>query len=176
MEPNKKSQLGEFLDTNINLITVLGIFNGLSIYSKSLADEYAKYAFGFIFTFLSILIVFEILRGTKNISMEAPLLFLLLGLTVSSLFLAYLILKEYFYAGHLLLIFLLVGTNFSLMVNWFNNSIFLDKLENKSVMKANVFKTFIAILVLIITISIWLLFLKVTAELFQYYPKKKIAY
>lgn len=49
----KKSQFVKFLNKNINLITILGIFNGLSIYSSSLEEESGAYIVGFVFTFLS---------------------------------------------------------------------------------------------------------------------------
>ena len=76
----RNPQFKNYLNENINLITILGIFNGLSIYSSTLEDSSGKYLLGFVFTLISILILRElILNIPKEEDLYLPIIAFMFG-------------------------------------------------------------------------------------------------
>lgn len=57
----KKSKLRKVFEKNTNLITVFGIFNAFIIFSQSIEIKELSLTFSFIFSILSIIVIWEII-------------------------------------------------------------------------------------------------------------------
>lgn len=161
----RNSQFGKYLNKNINLITILGIFNGLSIYSSSLEEESGAYIVGFVFTFLSVLVIRElILQIPKKEGLELPLLSLLLGTVAVWLSLIYILFKKYSSASSMTTSLLFIGWAMYFVIDALKNK-FFSKLKQTKPKVYNIVSVILFFATLIGALIIWGCFFEFVSNL-----------
>lgn len=174
--PKKDSQFSKYLNKNIDLITILGIFNGLTIYSSTLEESKGGYVIGFVFTFLSVLIIRElILKIPKKEGLEFPLISFLFSISFVWLSLIHLLFSRYQSLSSMTaLIMLTIGT---LVISY--NSIqksFLKKIESSYPKLYSLLSVILMLAIFSASIIFWSHIVEFVSNLFTPVIPKKISY
>jgi hypothetical protein len=169
-------QFSKYLNKNVNLITILGIFNGLTLYGSTLDDSNEAYIIGFVFTFLSVLIIRElVLKIPKKEKLEFPLLSFLVSIAIVWLSLIYFLFKKYIAASSMTaLIMLVIGTMF-MTFRLVNNNL-LKRIKKSHPKLHTVISVVLVLSLFIAAIIFWSSILDFFYELFTPLIPKKIAY
>lgn len=169
-------QFSKYLNKNVNLITILGIFNGLTLYGSNLDDSNEAYIIGFVFTFLSVLIIRElVLKIPKKEKLEFPLLSFLASIAIVWLSLIYFLFKKYTVASSMTaLIMLVIGTMF-MTFRLVNNNL-LKRIKKSHPKLHTVFSVVLVLSFFLASIIFWSSILDFFNELFTPLIPKKIAY
>ena len=174
--PNRNTQFKEYLNENVNLITILGIFNGLSVYSSTLDDDAGKYILGFIFTVCSVMILRElILEVPKEQELHIPLISFVISLCGVWLFLVYSIFKNYTSSAGMLLSVIILGIAFYLLFK-FDNRQSIRNLERKYPKMYELLFPIFLITTVLISIALWIYAWEFIQSFFELIPSKKIIY
>lgn len=161
----RNSQFGKYLNKNINLITILGIFNGLSIYSTTLEDNSGSYVIGFVFSFLSVLVIRElILQIPKEEGLELPLISLVFGIVAVWFSLIYILFKKYNSASSMTATLLFVGWVMYLVIDALKNK-FFSKLKQTKPKIYNIVSVILFFATLIGALIIWACFFEFVSDL-----------
>ena len=174
---DRNPQFKNYLNENINLITILGIFNGLSIYSSTLDDDSGgKYLLGFVFTLISVLILRELILdipGDEGLAL--PILTFMFGLCAVWLFLIYMLFKNYTTVTNM--IFALLAVIFFMYVaSKVLQNYYLKKIRKKSPKLFNLLTLIIIICSIIIGTLVWFYVYEFIQSVFEFQPKRKITY
>ena len=172
----RNPQFKNYLNENINLITILGIFNGLSIYSSTLEDSNGKYLLGFVFTLISIFILRElILNIPEKEDLHLPIITFMLGLSSVWIFLVYLLFKNYTTVTNIIFSLSTILLSLYLAVE-ISNSKYLKGFREKYPKWYGILNILIIVSAFVIGLFVFYYSLEIIQSLFGEIPKKKIKY